>query len=57
MFNSSLNVCATGFKKKIHTREKYIFLTDADYNYILDGIERREKNDFERIVSGNSDEE
>ena len=34
-----------------------IFLTDADYDYILDGIERREFFYFERTVSGNSDKE
>ena len=34
-----------------------IIMTDADYDYILDEIERREKIDSERNVSGNSDEE
>ena len=32
-------------------------MTDADYEYILDEIECHEKNEFERTVSGNSDEE
>ena len=32
-------------------------MTDADYDYILDEIERCEKNEFERNVSVNSDEE
>ena len=32
-------------------------MTDADYDYILDEIERREKNDFEGNVSVNSDKE
>ena len=32
-------------------------MTDADYDYILYKIERREKIEFERNVSGNSDEE
>ena len=32
-------------------------MTDADYDYILDEIERREKIEFERNVSGNSDKE
>ena len=32
-------------------------MTDADYDYILDEIERREENEFERNVSVNSDEE
>ena len=31
-----------------------IIMTDADYDYILDEIERREKNEFERNVSGNN---
>ena len=34
-----------------------IILTDSDYDYIMDGIERREKIEFERNVSVNSDEE
>ena len=29
-------------------------MTDADYDYILDENERREKNDFEQNVSVNS---
>ena len=32
-------------------------MTDADYDYILDEIERREKIEFERNVSVNSDDE
>ena len=31
-------------------------MTDADYDYILDEIERREKKYFERNVSAYSDE-
>ena len=34
-----------------------IIITDSDYDYILDEIERREKIEFERNMSGNSDEE
>ena len=34
-----------------------IITTDAGYDYILDEIERREKNVFESNVSGNSDKE
>ena len=34
-----------------------IIMTDAGYDYILDEIESREKNDFERNVSVNSDED
>ena len=30
-------------------------MTDADYDYILDEVECREKNEFERNVSVNSD--
>ena len=32
-------------------------MTDADSDYILDEIQRREKNDLERNASANSDEE
>ena len=32
-------------------------MTDADYDYILDEIERREKIEFERNVSVSSDKE
>ena len=32
-------------------------MTDADYDYIWDEIERHYKIEFERNVSGNSDEE
>ena len=32
-------------------------MTDPDYDYILDEFERREKNEFERNVSVNSDDE
>ena len=34
-----------------------IIMTDDDYDYILDEIECRENIEFERNVSGNSDEE
>ena len=34
-----------------------IIMTDADYGYILYEIEHREKNEFERNVSVNSDDE
>ena len=32
-------------------------MTDADYDYILDEIECREKIEVERNMGGNSDEE
>ena len=32
-------------------------MADADYDYILDEIEHREKNEFERNVSVNRDDE
>ena len=32
-------------------------MTGYDYDYILDGIERREKIEFDRNVSVNSDDE
>ena len=31
-------------------------MTDADYDYIFDEIDRREKYEFEQNFSGNSDE-
>ena len=34
-----------------------IFLTDVDYEYMLDEIERQDKIDLERIVGRNSDKE
>ena len=55
MFKTSLKVCNRIQAKKaiqIH----HIFLTDVDYDYILDEIKRRDKIYFESTVSGNSDE-
>ena len=43
-------------EKKLIQRHP-ICMTDPDYDYILDEIEHREKNEFERNVSGNSDKE
>ena len=34
-----------------------ICITDADYDYILDKIEHQNKIDFERNMSGKTDEE
>ena len=34
-----------------------IIMTDDDYDYILDKIECRERNNFKRNISVNSDEE
>ena len=51
-----LRMFVTVFQKKIIQRHP-IFMTDADYDYILDEIERRAKNEFEQNVSVNSDEE
>ena len=56
MFNTPLKLFVTGFKKKYIQRHP-IDLTDADYDYILDKIEFREKIEFERILSDNSDNE
>ena len=50
------NVCNRIQAKKSIQRHP-ICMTDADYDYILDEIELREKNEFERNVSVNSDEE
>ena len=35
----------------------HIFMIDADYDYNLDEGEHQDKIEFERNVSGNSDEE
>ena len=51
MFKTSLKMLVTGFKKKSIQRHT-ICLTDSDYE-----IERQDKIDFERTVSGNSDKE
>ena len=56
MFKTSLRLFVTGFKKKFIQRNP-ICMIDADYDYILDNIECRETIEFERNVSGNSDEE
>ena len=34
-----------------------MIMTDTDYDYILDEIERRDKIEVERNLSANSDEE
>ena len=50
------NLC-NRIQAKTAIQRHYIFMTDADYDYILDEFERYEKNEFERNVSVNSDEE
>ena len=50
------NICSRNQVKKSIQRHP-IIMTDADYNYILDEIERREITDFERNVSVNNDDE
>ena len=56
MYKTSLRMFVTGFEKKTKKRHT-IIMTDADYDYILYEIERREKTDLERYVSVNIDEE
>ena len=56
MSKTSLIIFVTGFKKKAIQRHP-IFMTDVDYDYILDEIELHDKIEFERNVIGNSDEE
>ena len=56
MFNKSLKTFVTGFKQKSIQRHP-ICLTDVDYDYILYEIERQDKLEFERNVSGNRYEE
>ena len=50
------NVCNMIQAKKAIQRHP-IIITDADYDYFLDEIERREKKEFESNVISNSDEE
>ena len=50
------NICSRNQAKK-STQRHPIIMTDANYDYILDEIERREEIEFERNVSVNSDEE
>ena len=57
MSMTSLRMFVTGFKKDKSIQRHHILMTDADYNYILHGIERQETIDFEQNVSVNSDEE
>ena len=47
-------MCVTGFNKK-SIQGHPICLTDADYDCILDEIERLYKIEFESIVCGNSE--
>ena len=56
MFRTYVEVCATGFKNKSIHRHP-ICLIDADYDYILDGIDCQDKIEFERTVSVNSAKE
>ena len=51
-----MNICNMIQAKKYIQRHT-IIMTDSDYDYILDEIERHEKIEFERNVSVNSDEE
>ena len=43
--------------QKKPTQIHHISMTDADYDYILDEIERHEEFEFKRNLSGNSYEE
>ena len=50
MSKTSLRIFVTGFKQRNHTKTSYhheqrhpIIMTDADYDYIWDEIECREK--------------
>ena len=57
MFKTFLKLFVTVFRKIKVIQRHPICLTDADYDYILDSIERQDKINLERNVSGNSDEE
>ena len=45
MFKTPLKLCVTGLNKKAIQRHP-IFLSDADYDYILDEIESWDKIEF-----------
>ena len=51
-----VGICSRNQAKKSIQRHP-IIMTDANYDYILDEIERREKIEFERNVSGTSDKQ
>ena len=53
MFKTPLKMFVTGFKPP----KKPICFIDANYDYIWDEIKHQDKIEFERDVSGNSDEE
>ena len=55
MYKTSLRIFVSGTNKKLIQRHP-IIITDTDYDYILDEIERCEKQYFERNVGVNSDE-
>ena len=50
------NICSKNQAKKKAIQRHPIIMTDADYGCILDEIERREKVEFERNLSVNSDD-
>ena len=54
MFNTPLRLFVTVYKQKSIQRH-HICMTYYDYDDILDGIERRDKIEFEINLSGNSD--
>ena len=53
MYKTSLKRCVSGFKNKNMQRHP-IIMTDADYDYIMNEIERCEKLILNGIVTGNS---
>ena len=50
MYNTSLRNFIAGTKQKKAIQRHPIIMTDADYNYILDEIERREKLSFNGML-------
>ena len=48
-------ICSITQAKKSISRQ-HIFLTDADYDYILEEIDRRDKIEFEREIDVYSDD-
>ena len=56
MCKTPLRNFLSGMKQKKVIQRHPIIVTDTDYDHIME-IERSEKNEFERNVSVNSDEE
>ena len=57
MYKTSIWKFVAVTNQKIAIQRHPIIMTDADYDCIMDEIERYEKNKFEQNVSVNNDDE